>query len=125
VERVEMGGLGNGYGPWAAKGNLSSNRKLSRFPVALRSRAPFTLTTGWLLTGVPAAEKTWQAMRTLTRATVRANPFEGRILGEEYNLLHSLVTSSLSGPNVFLSAIFSNTLSPCFSINVNEQVSHP
>jgi len=125
VEQVEMGGLDNGDCHWAGKGNVSINRKLSRFPVARRSQAPLTLATGWLLTGVPAAEKTWQAMRALTRATVRANPFEGRILGEEYNLLHSLVTSSLSGPNVFLSAIFSNTLSPCFSINVNEQVSHP
>ena len=55
------------------------------------------------------------------------------ILGVEYksfssslcNLLHSPVTSSLLGPNILLSTMFSNTLSFLSSRNVNDQVSHP
>ena len=55
------------------------------------------------------------------------------ILGEEYksfssslcNLLHSPVTSSLLGPNIFLNTLFSNTLSFLSSRSVNDQVSHP
>jgi hypothetical protein len=55
------------------------------------------------------------------------------ILGEEYksrssllcNFLYSPVTSYLFGPNIFLSTLFSNTLSLCFSLNVRDQVSHP
>jgi hypothetical protein len=41
------------------------------------------------------------------------------------NFLHSPVTSSLLGPNIPLSTLFSNTLSLCISLNVREQVSHP
>ena len=40
------------------------------------------------------------------------------------NLLHSPVTSSLLGPNIFLNILFSNTLSFLSSRNVNDQVSH-
>jgi hypothetical protein len=55
------------------------------------------------------------------------------ILGEEYksrssslcNFLHSPVTSSLFGQNIFPSTLFSNTLSLCSSLNVRDQVSHP
>ena len=55
------------------------------------------------------------------------------ILGEEYksfssslcNLLHSPVKSSLLGPNILLSIIFSNTLSFLSSLHVSDQVSHP
>jgi hypothetical protein len=54
------------------------------------------------------------------------------ILGKEYrpfssslcNFLHSPITSSLLGPNILLSTLFSNTLSPRSSLNVNDQVSH-
>ena len=42
-----------------------------------------------------------------------------------YSFLHSPVTSSLLGPNILLSALFSNTLSLCSSLNVSDQVSHP
>ena len=42
-----------------------------------------------------------------------------------HSFLHSLVTSSLLGPNIFLSTLFSNTLSPRSSLNVNNKVSHP
>ena len=55
------------------------------------------------------------------------------ILGEEYrslscslcSFLHSLVTSSLLGPNILLNSLFSNTLSLCSSLSVRDQVSHP
>jgi hypothetical protein len=35
------------------------------------------------------------------------------------------VTSSLLGPNIFLSTLFSNTLNLCSSLNARDQVSHP
>jgi hypothetical protein len=38
---------------------------------------------------------------------------------------HSPVTSSLFGPNILLSTLFSNTLSLCSSLNVRDKVSHP
>ena len=41
------------------------------------------------------------------------------------NLLHSPVTSSLLGPNIFLNTLFANTLSFLSSRNANDQVSHP
>ena len=55
------------------------------------------------------------------------------ILGEEYrslssslrSVLHSLVTSSLFGPNILLNTLFSHTLSLRSSLNVSDQVSNP
>jgi hypothetical protein len=55
------------------------------------------------------------------------------ILGEQYKLwspslcsfLQPPITSSLFGPNIFLSTLFSNTLNLCSSLNVRDQVSHP
>ena len=55
------------------------------------------------------------------------------IWGEEYRslrssscgVLHSPVTSSLVGPHIYLSTLFSNTLSLRSSLNVSDQVSHP
>jgi hypothetical protein len=41
------------------------------------------------------------------------------------SFLHSLVTSSLLGPNILLNTLFSNTLSLRSSLNVSNQVSHP
>jgi len=40
-------------------------------------------------------------------------------------LLHSPVTSSLLGPNIFLSTLFSNTVRLRSLLNVSDQVSHP
>ena len=40
------------------------------------------------------------------------------------SFLHSPVTSSLLGSNIFLSTLFANTLSLCSSLNVSDQVSH-
>jgi len=55
------------------------------------------------------------------------------ILGEDYrslssslcSFLHSLVSSSLSGPYILLNTLISNTLSLRSSLNVCYQVSHP
>jgi len=55
------------------------------------------------------------------------------ILGEQYrsfssslcSFLHSPVTSSLLGPNILLSTLFSKALSLCSSLNVSDQVSNP
>jgi hypothetical protein len=41
------------------------------------------------------------------------------------NFIHSPVASSLLGPNIPLSILFSNTLSLCSSLNVRDQVAHP
>ena len=54
------------------------------------------------------------------------------LLGEEYrwlssslcSFLHSLVTSSLLGPNILLNTLFSNTLSLRSSLIVSDQASH-
>jgi len=54
-------------------------------------------------------------------------------LGEKYrslssslcSFLHSPVTSSLLGPNILLSILFSNALGLRISLNVCDQVSHP
>ena len=56
-----------------------------------------------------------------------------KIFGEEYRSLrfalcsfvHSPVTSSLLGPNIHLSTLFSNTLSLCSSLKASDQFSHP
>jgi hypothetical protein len=55
------------------------------------------------------------------------------IFGEQYrslssslcNFLHSPVTSSLLGPNILFSNLFSNTLSLRYSLNVSDHVSYP
>ena len=41
------------------------------------------------------------------------------------SFLHLSVTSSLWGPNILLSTLFSNTLSLCSPLNLSDQVSHP
>jgi len=59
--------------------------------------------------------------------------FTRAIFGEEYrslssslcSCLQSLVTSSLLGPNVLLSTLFSNTLRLRSSLNMIDPVSHP
>jgi len=55
------------------------------------------------------------------------------ILGEDYrslssslcSFLHSPVTSSLLGPNIPLSTLFTNSLGLRCSLNISDQVSHP
>ena len=41
---------------------------------------------------------------------------------ELWVLLHSRITSSLLGRNIFLSTLFSNALSLCFTLNVRDQL---
>jgi hypothetical protein len=41
------------------------------------------------------------------------------------SLLHSPVTSSVLGPNILLSTLFSNTLNLSSSLSVRDQISHP
>jgi hypothetical protein len=41
------------------------------------------------------------------------------------NFLHSPIISSLLGPNILLSTLFSNALSLCSSLHVRDQVPHP
>ena len=56
-----------------------------------------------------------------------------KILGEQYrsissslrSFLHSPVTSSLLGPNILLSTIFSKNISLLFSVSVSDRVSQP
>ena len=55
-------------------------------------------------------------------------PASSKIVNQSSSLcsfLHSPVTSSLLGPNILLSALFSNTLSLRPSVIVSDQVSHP
>jgi hypothetical protein len=40
------------------------------------------------------------------------------------NLLHSPIISSLLGPHILLSTLFSNTVDQCFSLEVRDQASH-
>ena len=55
------------------------------------------------------------------------------IFGEVYwsvssslcSFLYSSITSSLLGPNILVSTLFSDTLSLHSSLNINDQVSHP
>jgi hypothetical protein len=41
------------------------------------------------------------------------------------SFLHPPITSFLFGPNILLSNLSSNTVSPCYSLNIRDQVSHP
>jgi hypothetical protein len=41
-----------------------------------------------------------------------------------FNFLKSPVTSSVLGPNILLSTLFSNTLSLCSFLDIRHQVSH-
>ena len=70
-----------------------------------------------------------------TRATYTAHLilYDLMIFDEEYrslssslcSLLHSPVTASFLGSNIFLSTLFSNTLSRFSSLKMTGQVSHP
>ena len=61
------------------------------------------------------------------------NLFTRRIFGELYrslnstlcSFLHSLITSSLLGPNILLNTLISNILTLRSSVNVSDQASHP
>ena len=76
-------------------------------PVPIRATCPAYLTLLVLITRTIFSEQ----YRSLSSPLCR--------------FLHSPVTSSLSSPNIFLSTLFSNTLSLRASVNVSDQVSHP
>ena len=71
--------------------------------------------------------------RYMPRPSHSSRFYTRTMLGDEYrslsssfcSFLHSLVTSSFSGPNILLNTLFSNILSLRFSLNVSDQVSHP
>ena len=103
----------------------------------LSSHLGLGLPSGFFPSGFPT--KSLHTLRlSLIRATCPAyrillDFITRTILGEEYrslssslcSFLHSPVTSSLLGPNILLSTLFSNTLSLRSSLNVSNQVSHP
>ena len=97
----------------------------------------FGLPSGFIPSGFPTTTLYMPLLSTI-RATCLAylillDFITWTVLGEEYiswssslcSFLHSLVTSSLLGPNVNLNTLFANTLSLHSSISVINQDSHP
>jgi hypothetical protein len=89
------------------------------------------------LSGLPT-KTLYTPLFSTIRATCRAHHIlldliTRKIFGDEYrslssclcSLLHTPVTSSHLGPNIFLSTLFSNTRSLCSSLSATDQASHP
>ena len=74
-----------------------------------------------------------QIHATCSAHIILLNLITRKKFGEQYRSLNSSlcsfllspVTSSLLGTNIYLSTLFSNTLSLCSSLSVSDQVSHP
>ena len=106
-------------------------------PILISFRLIVSLPIGFLLSDFPT-----KSLYTLLLFSIRATcPAHLSILdvitrkkfGEEYracssyscSLLHSPVTSSVLGPDIFLSTLLPKTLSLSSSRNMSDQVSHP
>ena len=107
-----------------------------RFILILSSHPHLGLPSGLFLSGFPS-KTLRKPLLSPIRATCPAHlillDLITRILFSEqytslssslFNFLHSLAASSLLGPNILLSTLFSNTLS-LFLPHVSDQVSHP
>jgi hypothetical protein len=103
----------------------------------LSSHLRLGLPSGLLPSGLPT-KMLYAPLTFPMRATCPANLIflaliTLTILGEEYkqcssslcSFLQPPVTSSLLGPNILLSTLFSNTLNLCSFLNLRDKVSHP
>jgi hypothetical protein len=119
------------------------NQSIPQNPVSLRyilifsTNLPLDLPSGLFTSGYPT-NLLYASFFSLVNAAspVNLNLLDFIILiilGTVYKLrnsslcsfLHSPVTSSLLGPNIILSTLFSNTIIPCFLHSVRDQVSRP